>query len=83
MYVVAVHGIEDRERFWGAVQSTPVPEGFTLHSVLPDANGSRAVCLWESDSLEAVRDLVEGTVGGFSSNQYFEVEPSRAVGLPG
>ena len=83
MYVVAIHDISDPEKFWGAVQAAPIPEGMALHSTLPNSDGTRAVCLWEADSTDSVRDLVEGTVGQASRNDFFEVESKNAMGLPG
>jgi hypothetical protein len=82
MYVIADHRISDPERFFEAAASTPVPEGMTLHSVLPSGDGSRAVCLWEADSSEAVKELVENTVGDSSDNEFFEVNAENAQGLP-
>jgi hypothetical protein len=84
MYVVAKHEISDPARFWAAAQeATPrIPEGVTLHYVLPNSEGSAAVCLWEAGSVEAVRDLVESTVGEVSRNEYYEVDSKNAVGLP-
>lgn len=83
MYIVAVHDISDPEKFWGAVQAAPIPESIKLHHSFPNENGSRAVCLWEGESLGAIRSLVEDTVGGFSKNEFFEVESANALGLPG
>jgi hypothetical protein len=84
MFVVAVHTIEDPQGFWEAAQagiSTP-PEGVTLHSALPNADGSKAICVWEADSEQTVRATVEDMVGAYSSNDYFEVEAKNAIGLP-
>ena len=83
MHIVAIHNISDPERFWGAVQQAEIPADIQLHSTLPNDGGSKAVCLWEADSQDAVRDLVEGVVGGFSNNEYFEIAAENAIGLPG
>jgi hypothetical protein len=82
MYIVAVHDIADAEKFWAGVKEAAIPEGIALHSSLPNATGSRAVCLWEAESLGAVRDLVEATVGPYGTNEYFEVDARNALGLP-
>ena len=37
------------------------------------------VCIWEGESVEAVRELVESVVGEHSENEYFELEVD---GLP-
>jgi hypothetical protein len=84
-YVVAIHDIRDPERFWGSAEaSQEFPPGITLHSTYPRGDGSRAVCLWEADSVDAVRELVDGTVGESSRNEFFEVDEQHAgaVGLP-
>jgi hypothetical protein len=80
MYVIAIHSISDPERFWGG--ELDLPEGTTLPSVLPNEDGTRAVCVWESDSVETVRNLVESAAGEISSNEYFEVNANKAQGLP-
>jgi hypothetical protein len=54
--------IDDPKTFWEAAQAVlaELPEGTTLHSAIPNEDGSRAVCLWESGSLDTVRGIVEG-----------------------
>ena len=82
-HVIAIHSISDPDRFWAAVGQTEIPQGTTLHTVLPNDDGTRAVCVWEADSADAVKQLVEGTVGDVSSNEFFQVNPQNAQGLPG
>jgi hypothetical protein len=82
MHVVAVHRISDPESFFDAVQSTPIPEGFALRSMLPSADRSRAVCVWEAESTDSVRKLGDETVGDVSDNEFFEVDAAGAQGLP-
>jgi hypothetical protein len=53
-----------------------------VHSAFPSADGSRAVCLWEADSVQAIQDTVENLVGEVSHNEYFEVAQENAIGLP-
>lgn len=80
MHVIAIHSISDPDRFWGTAPD--LPDGTTLHSAFPNQNGSRAVCVWEADSLDKVKQVVEGAVGDVSSNEYFEVNADNAQGLP-
>jgi hypothetical protein len=82
MYVTVIHTIQDTQKFWGAAEESTLPQGVTLHSVFPNEDGSRAVCLWEADSQEAVEKVVEGTVGDVSSNEFYAVNPQNAQGLP-
>jgi hypothetical protein len=81
VHIVAIHDISDPSKFWATVQDTSIPEGFTLHLTLPNRSGTKAVCHWEGESVDAVRDLVEGVLGQYSSNEYFEVETKNAIGL--
>ncbi len=85
MFVVVQHTISDPAGFSNAVkQAMPnIPPDMKLHQVLPNADGTASVCLWECESVAKVRQVVDTTVGKFSSNKYFEVAPGSAVGLPG
>ena len=82
MFVVTQHTIINR---WSAVEATQglinPPQGITLHLFLTDVEVSKAVCLWEADSVETIRDLVEGALGPTATNEFFAVRESAAVGL--
>ncbi len=85
MFIVAEHKISNPEAFANAVKAAmqSIPAGLKLHQVLPNADGSSSVCLWEGDSVQKVKQVVEAAVGQFSSNTFFEVAASSAIGLPG
>lgn len=80
MHIVAIHSISDPKRFWSG--SLDLPEGTTLRSALPNDDGTKGVCVWESDSVETVTRLVESAAGEISNNEYFEVNANQAQGLP-
>ena len=84
MYIVAKHEISDPAKFWAAAQeATPsIPEGVKLLQVLPSTSGSSAFCLWQAESLDVVKNLVESSVGAVSTNDYYEIDSGNAVGLP-
>lgn len=87
MYVTAIHQITDPEKFRQAVRAaTPptseFPAGIVLHSTFSNPDDTKAVCLWEAETVEEVRDLVDSAVGQFSQNEYFEVSKETALGLP-
>jgi hypothetical protein len=46
--------------------------GLPVHAATTDH--STAICIWEGPSVDAVRDVVESTVGEYSKNEYYEVE---------
>ena len=78
-YIVAIHDISDPERFWGAADpSREFPPRIALHASYPREGGTRAVCLWEADSVETVRNLIESTTGDASRNEFFEADPQHA-----
>ena len=56
-----------------------LPEGISLpiHAATPDH--TTGMCIWEGESVEAIRELVESVVGEYSENEYFELEVD---GLP-
>ena len=82
MYVTAIHSIDDPTKFWEAAQALQLPEGAVLHTVTPNEDGTRAVCLWESSSVSIVEGIVEGGAGDVSTNEYFAVNDQNAMGLP-
>jgi hypothetical protein len=82
MYVVAQHTILDRENALEAGQALfSPPAGITLHYFLPNLETSKAICLWEADSLETVKTLVDRTLGSTAKNEFFEVDSKNAWGL--
>ena len=86
MYVGVMHRIKDpdamMERGKGLGDPANAPPGVVGHQFCPSTDLSVATCLWEGDSVEAVRDYIDGTLGDSSENSYFEVSTERAMGLP-
>jgi hypothetical protein len=80
MYVIAIHSVSNPEAFWGA--QLPLPEGTELPFVAPSEDGTRGVCIFKSDSVDTVRNLVDGVAGAISSNEYHPINESNAHGLP-
>jgi hypothetical protein len=82
MYVVAQHTFLDREKALEVGQALfNPPAGITLHYFLPNMDMSKAVCLWEADSLETVKNLVDSTLGSTAKNEFFAVDTTQARGL--
>jgi hypothetical protein len=80
MYVITIHAVSDPEAFWGAQLN--LPEGTELPIVAPSADGTRGVCVFKSDSVNTVRNLVEGAAAAISSNEYYAINEGNAQGLP-
>ena len=82
MYAIAIHQISDPEKFWSLAQELELPQGTALHTVAPNQDGTRAICVWETDSVDTVRDFVESAAGDISNNEFYAVNDQTAVGLP-
>ena len=80
MYVVAIHSISDPRAFWGG--QLDLPRGTSLPTAVPNEDGTRGICIFESDSVDTVRNLVESATSQISTNEYFAVDEGKAQGLP-
>jgi hypothetical protein len=80
MYVIAIHSISNPDAFWGG--QLDLPEGTELPIVAPSSDGTRGVCVFKSDSVDTVRNLVDGATAAVSSNEYHAVNENNAQGLP-
>ncbi len=84
MFIVALHQITNKEAFLEAGDTVinNVPVGLKSLQFFPSADGTQAVCLWEGDSPEAVRDYLEPIIAKSSQNTYYTVDSKIAMGLP-
>ena len=90
MIVTIHHQITDPKK-WEQVTQTMttlmeqnrLPQGLKALMYLPAADGRRADCLWEADSLEHLKSFLEPQTGQAARNEYFQVNAQGAVGLPG
>ena len=80
MYVITIHSVSDPDEFWGG--KLDLPQGTELPLVAPSADGTRGVCVFKSDSVNTVRDLVDGATAAISRNEYFALNEGNAMGLP-
>ena len=82
MFVTVIHRIHDPEAFTAAearALETGLPAGTTrsVHATTRDRR--LGVGVWEGESVTAVRDVVEGSVGPFADNEYYEMEVDGLV----
>lgn len=83
MKVGVIHRISDPETAQSSGQSLfDPPEGIRLLQFCPSQDFSAATCIWEAESVEAVRDLVDPTLGEASEQTYYPVDTEQAVGMP-
>lgn len=80
MYIFSIHTVSDPQAFWSG--QLALPEGTELPLVVPSADGSRGVCVFKSDSVDTVRDLVDGASAAVSRNEFYAIDENGALGLP-
>jgi hypothetical protein len=85
MHVVIQHRITDPEQFFAGDPeqvATGGPPGVRGRQFIVSQDKSAAVCLWEADSVESLRDYMDGLTGDSAENTYFEVDGEMSMGLP-
>jgi hypothetical protein len=85
MHVVIKHRIKDPERFFAGDPEEVAsggPAGVRGRQFLVSQDKSAAVCLWEADSVESLRNYMDGLTGDSAENTYFEVDAEMSMGLP-
>jgi hypothetical protein len=84
MFIVAEHDITNKEAFLGSAKQVVegVPQGLKPVQFLPSTDSTRAVCLWEAQSVEAVKNYLEPKIGNSARNTYYAIDSKAAIGLP-
>jgi hypothetical protein len=81
MFVTVIHRIHDPEGFQKAeaeAMEAGLPDGVALPIHAASRDHRLGICVWEGESVAAVREVVEGAVGPFADNEYYEMD---VVGL--
>lgn len=77
MFVTVIHRIHDPQGFQDA-EAKALEAGLPASVALPIHAATRdhrlGICIWEGESVAAVREVVEGVVGLFSDNEYSQME---------
>jgi hypothetical protein len=91
MYVVVQHQFKDPQTAFARgeklIKNEGAPDGVRGLQFYPSTDGSAATCLWEADSVEAIQQYVDSTLGDSSQNTCYEVDAEQAfaerpLGLP-
>jgi hypothetical protein len=91
MYVVVQHQFTDPQTAFARgeklIANEGAPPGVRGLQFYPSTDGSAATCLWEADSVEAIQEYVDSTLGDSSQNTCYEVDAEQAfsdrpLGLP-
>ena len=77
MFVQVVHNIADRgswaERLEDFEKQGP-PTQFTLHSSGTSIDHTKAFCLWEAESVDALSAFLDGATAGAAQNVYYALD---------
>ena len=91
MYVVVQHQFKDSQTAFARgeklIKNEGAPDGVRGLQFYPSSDGSAATCLWEADSVAAIQQYVDSTLGDSSVNTCYEVDTEQAfaerpLGLP-
>jgi hypothetical protein len=77
MFVTVIHRIHDPEGFQNAetkALEAGLPDGIALPIHAASRDHRMGICIWEGESVAAVRDVVEAVVGPFADNEYYEMD---------
>jgi DNA polymerase/3'-5' exonuclease PolX len=90
MHVSIHHIITDQQKWdqvtknlMAAVEQGRLPQGLKPLMYLPGTDGRKADCLWEAQSLDALKNFLNPQIGTAASNDYFQIKSEAAFGLPG
>jgi hypothetical protein len=67
MFIIVEHTISDPARVQEITRAAVLPPGLTLHQVLPNAEGTRQVCLWEAADVDEVKRWRRAAASGGAS----------------
>ena len=88
MHVVVRHYISDSQKWdrstsniMTLIEQHKLPAGIKPLQYLPSMDGRNADCVWEAESVTALRTFIERETAG-ARNEYFEVKSEAAIGLP-
>ncbi len=83
MHVLAISAVTDGDRFWGGLKKAHgrLPKGAVWVLALASTDGARAVNVIRHDSIDAVRELLDGHAGTAAVTEYVEADAANAIGL--
>ena len=79
MLVFAIHQVSEPELFWSG--QLDLPQGTELRAAIPSDDGRRGVCIFESDSVDTVRNVVDRATSTVSKNEFYAINETHLHGL--
>jgi hypothetical protein len=83
MHLGVVHTIRDRAAWESVIneESEELP-GFVLLGSVTQDDVSRAICIWDAPSLDALQRMLDEMFGAAAVNDCFLADPARSINLP-
>ncbi len=83
VYVLAISTVNDSDRFWSGLKKAHarLPKGAAWVFAVASTDGTKAVNVIRHDSIDAVRDLLDGYAGSAAVTEYAEADAANAIGL--
>ena len=89
MFIAIHHNIRDPKaweettnQIGPMIEEGRLPRGVKPLFYLPAADGHRADCLWEADSMETLKQFLDPLTSKAARNDYIEINAEQAFGLP-
>ena len=89
MFVAIHHTITDQVKWdeigsqlTALIEADKLPRGIKPLFYLPSTDGRRADCVWETDSVETLKEFLTPYSTGASMDEYFQVNTELAMGIP-
>jgi hypothetical protein len=89
MHAVIRHYISDPAKWdhttktiMSMIEQQRLPRGLKPLEYLPSVDGRKADCVWEAETLASLQQFLDRETGTAARNEYFEVNCTKAIGLP-
>lgn len=89
MHAVIHHAITDpakwdqtTRKLMSMMEQGKLPKGLRALQYLPSVDGRKADCVWQVDSLDALRQFIDRETAGAARNEYYEIKTDAAIALP-
>ena|SRR5258705_12536646 len=90
MYVSVHHNITNPQEWakttrniMAMTEQGRLPNGLKGLMYLPAVDGRRADCVWEANSVDALKNFLDRETGSAARNEYIQIKEADAFGLPG
>ncbi len=82
MFVQVIHNITDKTvwaRRTADFEKQGLPNEFTLHCSGTSTDRTKAFCLWEAPSVEALSSILDSATTGAAQNIYYAIDENAPV----